>query len=223
MPRYIAFHKPYGVLCQFTGAEPERTLAAFGLPPGVYAAGRLDKDSEGLLLLTDDGPFIERLLSPAFAHPRRYLVQVEGVPDPAALTALANGPVLRDGPTRPLGVKLLDEPPDLPPRDPPIRYRRAIPTSWLLLTLREGRNRQVRRMTAAIGFPTLRLVRVEIGALALGDLAPGEWREVRAEDVLPADPPPPSQRPRPQRPHPQRPSRPPSRFGIRGRRSGSRR
>lgn len=220
MPRYIAFHKPYGVLCQFTGADPDRTLAAFGLPPGVYAAGRLDKDSEGLLLLTDDGPFVKRLLSPAFAHPRRYLAQVEGVPDPAALTALANGPELKDGPSRPCGVKLLDAAPDLPPREPPIRYRKAIPTSWLLLTMHEGRNRQVRRMTAAIGFPTLRLVRVEIAALSLGDLAPGAWREVSAADVLPADPPPPSQRPRPQRP---RGGGQASRYGTRGRRSGSRR
>ncbi|MFC3231187.1 pseudouridine synthase [Marinibaculum pumilum] len=223
MPRYIAFHKPYGVLSQFTGTAQQRTLADFGLPDGVYAAGRLDKDSEGLLLLTDDGPFIERLLSPAFAHPRRYLAQVEGVPDAATLTALANGPVLKDGPSRPLGVKLLDETPDLPPREPPIRYRKTVPTSWLLLTLHEGRNRQVRRMTAAVGVPTLRLVRVEIGALALGDLAPGEWKEIRAEDVLPGDPPPPSQRARPQQPRVPQPKRPGARSGIRGRRTGSRR
>ncbi len=222
MPRYIAFHKPYGVLSQFTGTPAQRTLADFGLPDGVYAAGRLDKDSEGLLLLTDDGPFIERLLSPAFAHPRRYLAQVEGVPDPGHLAALANGPVLRDGPTRPLGVKLLDEAPDLPPREPPVRYRKTVPTSWLLLTLHEGRNRQVRRMTAAVGLPTLRLLRVEIGALRLGDLAPGCWREISATDVLPQDPPPPSQRPRPQQPA--RPNqRQGLRSGIRGRRTGNRR
>lgn len=218
MPRYIAFHKPYGVLSQFTGADPSRTLAAFGLPAGVYAAGRLDRDSEGLLLLTDDGPFIKRLLSPAFAHPRRYLAQVEGLPDAAALTALANGPMLKEGRSRPCGAKLLDVAPDLPPRQPPVRYRAAIPTAWLLLTLHEGRNRQVRRMTAAIGHPTLRLVRVEIAALALGDLAPGQWREVRAQDVLPPDPPPPSQRPRPQQP-----ARSGPRFGTRGRRTGTRR
>ncbi len=182
--RYVAFHKPYGVLSQFTAEGRWRGLSVFGLPPGIYAAGRLDADSEGLLLLTDDGPLIARLLDPRRGHGRRYLAQVEGEPDAAALAALAAGPLLSDGPTRPCLVERLATPPALPPRDPPIRTRRSIPTSWLALTLTEGRNRQVRRMTAAIGHPTLRLVRVGIGRLTLGDLAPGAWRSVERDEIL---------------------------------------
>ncbi len=183
MPRYIALNKPFGVLSQFRSEAGHRSLAEFGLPKGIYPAGRLDRDSEGLLLLTDDGPFIAWLLDPKHRHPRTYLAQVERVPDPAALAALAAGPTLTDGPTRPCGVVLLDGEPDLPPRDPPIRHRKSVPTSWLRLTLTEGRNRQVRRMTAAVGHPTLRLVRVAIGDLFLGDLIPGQWRPVTRDAI----------------------------------------
>jgi len=184
--RYVAFHKPYGVLSQFTPEGRWRGLNEFGLPPGIYAAGRLDADSEGLLLLTDDGPLIKRLLDPKHGHPRTYLAQVEGEPAEEALAALAGGIALTDGPTRPCLVERLAAAPDLPPRDPPIRVRKAIPTTWLRLTLTEGRNRQVRRMTAAVGHPTLRLVRTAIGGLELGDLAPGTWIAVDRGTVLPA-------------------------------------
>ena len=173
----IAFNKPYGVLCQFTDRSmpPRPTLAAFGLPPGVYAAGRLDFDSEGLLLLTDDGALAHQLTDPAHRQPKTYRVQVEGVATPAQVDALCGGVLLKDGPTRPARVEVI-EPPALWPRDPPIRARKAIPTSWLELTISEGRNRQVRRMTAAVGLPTLRLVRVAVGPWQLDALAPGEWR-----------------------------------------------
>jgi 23S rRNA pseudouridine2457 synthase len=168
------------VLSQFTGAREEQTLAPFGLPKGVYPVGRLDKDSEGLLLLSDDGALIHRMLDPHHGHPRTYWAQVERVPDAAALRALAEGVVLKDGPTRPAAARLLDEAPPLPPRDPPIRYRKSVPDAWIELTLTEGRNRQVRRMTAAVGHPTLRLVRAAVGELRLLDLglAPGDWRAV---------------------------------------------
>lgn len=182
--RYVVFHKPYGVLSQFTPEGRWRGLNEFGLPPGIYAAGRLDADSEGLLLLTDDGPLIKRLLDPKHGHPRTYLAQVEGDPAEEALAALAGGIALTDGPTRPCGIERLAQEPDLPPRDPPIRDRKSIPTAWLQLTLTEGRNRQVRRMTAAVGHPTLRLVRVALGGLELGDLAPGTWTTVEREEIL---------------------------------------
>jgi 23S rRNA pseudouridine2457 synthase len=175
----VAFNKPHGVLCQFTdrGAAAGRpTLAGFQLPPGVYPAGRLDHDSEGLLLLTDDGTLAHRITDPRHKLPKTYLVQVEGAPAPAQLRQLADGVALRDGPTRPARARLLDAPPALWPRDPPVRVRRTVPDAWIELTIREGRNRQVRRMTAAVGLPTLRLVRVAIGACALGDLLPGHWR-----------------------------------------------
>lgn len=183
--RYVAFHKPYGVLSQFTPEGRWRGLNEFGLPPGIYTAGRLDADSEGLLLLTDDGPLIKRLLDPAHGHPRTYLVQVEGEPADEVLAALAGGIALTDGPTRPCIAERLETPPDLPPRDPPIRVRRAIPTTWLRLTLTEGRNRQVRRMTAAVGHPTLRLVRIAIGGITLGDLPPGAWIAIDRDTILP--------------------------------------
>lgn len=175
----VAFNKPHGVLCQFTdrGAAAGRpTLAGFQLPPGVYPAGRLDHDSEGLLLLTDDGTLAHRITDPRHKLPKTYLVQVEGTPAPAQLRQLADGVALRDGMTRPARARLLDAPPALWPRDPPVRVRRTVPDAWIELTIREGRNRQVRRMTAAAGLPTLRLVRVAIGAYALGDLLPGDWR-----------------------------------------------
>ncbi len=176
--RLIALYKPYDVLSQFTDAEGRATLKDFVPIPGIYPVGRLDRDSEGLLLLTDDGPLAHRLTDPRYEHPRTYLVQVEHVPDEDALEKLRRGITLRDGPTRPAEVALLAEPPNLPERSVPIRFRKSVPTAWLELTLREGRNRQVRRMTAAVGFPTLRLVRVAIGPVRLGDLTPGRWREL---------------------------------------------
>jgi 23S rRNA pseudouridine2457 synthase len=177
----IAFNKPFNVLCQFTdrSVPPRRTLAEFGLPPRVYAAGRLDHDSEGLLLLTDDGGLAHRLTDPRHKQAKTYRVQVEGAPDEAQLDALRRGVVLSDGPTRPAEVRRLDPPPLLWPRDPPVRFRKTIPDAWLEVRITEGRNRQVRRMTAAVGLPTLRLVRVAMGEVSLGDLAPGQWREVR--------------------------------------------
>ncbi|TBV72936.1 pseudouridine synthase [Pseudoxanthomonas winnipegensis] len=177
----IAFNKPFNVLCQFTdrSATPRPTLAGFGLPKDVYAAGRLDYDSEGLLLLTDDGALAHRLTDPRHKQDKTYWVQVEGTPQPAQLQALSTGVVLNDGPTLPARAALLDPPPALWPRDPPVRVRKTVPDAWLALTLREGRNRQVRRMTAAVGLPTLRLVRVAIGGIALDGLQPGQWRVVQ--------------------------------------------
>jgi 23S rRNA pseudouridine2457 synthase len=188
-------YKPFDVLSQFTAEEPgQRTLAEFGLPKEVNVAGRLDRDSEGLLLLTTDGRLIKRLLDPQFGHPRRYWAQVEGEPTAAALAALAAGVDIRIGKslyhTRPCQVRLIDSDsePALPPRDPPIRYRATIPTRWLELTLDEGKNRQVRKMTAAVGFPTLRLVRAAFGRLEwnegpLRGLQPGQWVEVSGQDI----------------------------------------
>ena len=174
----IALNKPYGVLCQFTDEAGRRTLADYVTQKGVYAAGRLDQDSEGLLLLTDDGALAHRLTDPKHKQPKTYLVQVDGAITDAAIAALRRGVVLKDGPTLPAAAEHAAEPGWLWPRDPPVRFRQAIPTSWLRLTLREGRNRQVRRMTAAVGFPTLRLIRERIGPHALDDLAPGEWRRL---------------------------------------------
>ncbi|RMH66610.1 MAG: pseudouridine synthase [Cyanobacteria bacterium J003] len=176
--RYILLYKPYRVLCQFQDQEGRSTLKDYVPIPDVYPAGRLDYDSEGLVLLTNDGWLQHRLTDPRYGHPRTYWVQVEGEPDTAALSQLAAGVVIQGYRTRPARVAVLDQDPPLPPRHPPIRYRRHIPTQWLSLTLREGRNRQVRRMTAAVGFPTLRLVRVAIANLQLGDLAPGQWRDI---------------------------------------------
>jgi len=173
----VLFNKPYGVVSQFTALGGHPTLAEFGLPKGAYPAGRLDHDSEGLLLLTDDGALQARLSDPRFGHPRTYWAQVERVPDEAALDALRKGVALKDGKTRPAKARLIGEP-SLPPRDPPVRFRKNVPTAWLELTLAEGKNRQVRRMTAAVGHPTLRLVRARIGGLDLSGLAPGRWRAV---------------------------------------------
>jgi 23S rRNA pseudouridine2457 synthase len=175
----IAFNKPHGVLCQFTDRSrpPRRTLAGFGLPAGVYAAGRLDFDSEGLLLLTDDGALAHKLTDPRHKQPKTYWVQVEGDPREAQLEALRRGVELNDGPTLPAQAQRIDAP-ALWPRDPPVRFRKAIPDAWLELTLREGRNRQVRRMTAAVGLPTLRLVRAGVGEVGLQGLAPGQWRPI---------------------------------------------
>lgn len=177
----IAFNKPWGVLCQFTdrSTPPRPTLAGFGLPPGVYPAGRLDRDSEGLLLLSDDGALAHRITDPRHKLPKTYWAQVEGVPDPRQLAALREGVELRDGRTRPATVRTI-APPALWRRDPPVRHRQTVPDAWLELVLREGRNRQVRRMTAAVGLPTLRLVRAAIGSWRLDGLAPGHWRRVDA-------------------------------------------
>lgn len=174
----VAFNKPFGVVSQFSPKGEHRTLAEFGLPPRVRPVGRLDVDSEGLLLLTDDGVLQHRLCDPAFEHPKTYWAQVEGTPTDEAIAPLRTGIRIRDYTTRPCRARVLDAAPDLPPRDPPIRWRAAIPTGWIELVLHEGRNRQVRRMTAAIGLPTLRLVRVAVGAIALDELAPGTFREV---------------------------------------------
>jgi len=180
MSRLILFNKPYGVLCQFTPGTSEAekarpTLADFVRVPGVYPAGRLDLDSEGLLLLTDDGRLQARIADPRHKMAKTYLVQVEREPDDAALEALRRGVRLKDGPTRPARVERIADP-ELWPRDPPVRYRKSVPDCWLSLTISEGRNRQVRRMTAAIGHPTLRLVRWRIGDWTLEGLAPGAWR-----------------------------------------------
>jgi len=174
----IALNKPSPVLCLFTdrGTPPRRTLAEFGLPPGVYPAGRLDHDSEGLLLLTDDGALAHRITDPRHKLRKTYLVQVEGAPTDAQLQALRDGVALNDGRTRPARARQLDAPPTLWPRDPPVRFRKNVPDAWLELGIAEGRNRQVRRMTAAVGLPTLRLVRVAIGGWQLQALPPGEWR-----------------------------------------------
>ncbi len=174
----ILFNKPHGVLCQFSAADGRPTLADFIPIPHVYPAGRLDRDSEGLVVLTDDGALQARISQPGRGPGKTYWAQVEGIPDDAALAQLRQGPRLADGPTRPLQVRRIDTPPDLWPRDPPVRYRAQIPTCWLALTLKEGRNRQVRRMTAAVGHPTLRLIRCRVGNWTIDALPPGTWRRV---------------------------------------------
>ena len=174
----ICFNKPYGVLSQFTPEGRWRGLKDFIAIPDVYVAGRLDADSEGLLLLTDDGQLQARIADPRFKMEKTYWVQVEGVPDEAALAALRQGVQLKDGPTLPARARVMAQPPGLWEREPPIRVRQTKPTAWLELVIREGRNRQVRRMTAAVGLPTLRLIRAAIGPYTLDGLAPGCWREV---------------------------------------------
>jgi 23S rRNA pseudouridine2457 synthase len=178
-------NKPYGVLSQFT-PEPGsqlRTLADFKLPRGVYALGRLDADSEGLLLFSDEPGLNSKLLDPRHGHRREYWVQVEGCPTPEILARLAAGGILLDGqPTRPCNTRVLDPAPTVPPRVPPIRVRQTVPDTWITLELTEGKNRQVRRMTAAVGHPTLRLIRVRTGDFKLGELAPGKWRELTASE-----------------------------------------
>jgi 23S rRNA pseudouridine2457 synthase len=179
----IALNKPFNVICKFSPEPGKRTLADYIKTPGVYPAGRLDTDSEGLLLLTDDGPLQARISSPRFKLPKIYWAQVEGIPTEDAIATLRRGVDLGEFVTQPAGARLIDEPENLWSRDPPIRYRAKIPTSWIELTLREGKNRQVRRMTARVGFPTLRLVRASIGSVSVEGLAPGESREIGATDL----------------------------------------
>jgi 23S rRNA pseudouridine2457 synthase len=181
----IAFHKPYGVLCQFTPDQPgQRTLADFGFPGNVYPLGRLDMDSEGLLLLSDEPGLNDRLLNPKHAHPRTYLVQVEGIPDSAAIKTLVEGSiVIRGHRCLPCDAAILFQRPEIPPREPPIRVRKEIPDTWIRITLTEGKNRQVRRMTAAIGHPTLRLIRTGIGAFSDPSLVPGAWRRLHGDEL----------------------------------------
>jgi 23S rRNA pseudouridine2457 synthase len=193
--RYLLFYKPYNVLSQFTDRDGDRsdrgTLKDYIPVPSVYPVGRLDKDSEGLLLLTNNGRLQHQLSHRQYCHPRTYWVQVEGIPDEAALNRLRTGMVIQDYRTRPALVQLLPADPLLPPREPPIRFRKTVPTSWLEITLTEGRNRQVRRMTAAVGLPTLRLVRVAIGLagakhttqLCLDSLEPGQWRDLTPSEL----------------------------------------
>ena len=174
----ILFNKPFGVLSQFTPEAGHQALDEFGFPTGVYAAGRLDHDSEGALLLTDEGNLIKKLLDPKFEHPRTYLAQVDGQITPEAINQLKKGVNLKGYRTKPSQAQIVEPPENLWERMPPIRYRANIPTSWVKLTLIEGKNRQVRHMTASVGFPTLRLIRIQIGNIFLGELKPGEWRIV---------------------------------------------
>lgn len=175
MPQLLLFNKPYAVLSQFTSEPPHRTLAEYIDRKGFYAAGRLDKDSEGLLILTDDGKLQQEISNPKYGKFKTYLVQVDGDIDEQALAALAGGVELNDGPTKPARVRRIESP-RIWDRNPPVRVRKQIPTSWIELSISEGRNRQVRRMTAATGFPTLRLIRIKIDQWELGDLEPGEYR-----------------------------------------------
>jgi 23S rRNA pseudouridine2457 synthase len=186
LPRCIIFNKPYGVPSQFSDPAGEfgRTLRDYVPVPDVYPVGRLDRDSEGLLLLTDDGGLQHQLTDPRFAHPKTYLVQVEGVPEDSALESLRRGVVIQGRRTLPAEARLLEAEPGLWLRNPPIRFRKSVPTAWLEIVLREGRNRQIRRMSAAVGLPTLRLVRWALGPLTVAGLAPGEWRELDARDLL---------------------------------------
>ncbi|MEJ2019064.1 MAG: pseudouridine synthase [Maritimibacter sp.] len=187
MAKLILFNKPYGVLSQFTDAKspsPRATLSDYIDVPGVYPAGRLDRDSEGLMLLTDDGRLQAKISNPKHKMEKTYLVQVEGAPSEADLEPLRKGLMLKDGMTRPAKARLID-PPELWERDPPVRFRKSVPESWLEITISEGRNRQVRRMTAAAGFPTLRLVRWKIGDWSLDQIAPGHWRDAPLHRVPP--------------------------------------
>lgn len=179
----VLLNKPFHVLTQFTSDDGKATLRNFVSAPGMYPAGRLDYDSEGLVLLTNWGSLQARLADPNWKSPKTYYVQVEGVPHDDALAQLRKGVALNDGVTLPAVAECVDEPEWLWPRDPPVRFRKAIPTTWIALTIREGRNRQVRRMTAATGYPTLRLIRWSVGPWSIADLAPGAWREVGGHEI----------------------------------------
>jgi len=181
---YLAFNKPYGILSQFTSENMDETLSNFNLPKDIYACGRLDKDSEGLLLLTNDGALINKLLNPKYDKIKTYCVQVEKIPTPLALQRLSEGVLIGDYQTRPCSVHIIDPSPTVPDRNPPIRTRLNVPTCWIEIKLTEGKNRQIRRMTAAVGFPTLRLIRKKIGKLEIGDLAPGKFLEIKKSDIM---------------------------------------
>lgn len=183
MSKVILFNKPFGVLSQFTQESGHPALDSFGFPPGVYAAGRLDHDSEGALLLTDNGRLIKKLLDPKYEHPRTYLAQVDGQITEDAVKKLAAGVNIKGYRTKPCLAEIATPPQNLWERTPPIRFRANIPTSWVRLTLIEGKNRQVRHMTAAVGFPTLRLIRIKIGNISLGNLNPGEWKEIHEKVI----------------------------------------
>jgi 23S rRNA pseudouridine2457 synthase len=183
MPKYIIFHKPFNVLSQFTSEDGARSLSEFNLPPHIYAAGRLDKDSEGLLLLTDDGPLIEKLLNPKNHKVKTYWALVERLPTEESLQKMRQGLKIEDYMTLPCEVKILDPQPQVPPRDPPVRIRKSIQDYWLEIKIVEGKNRQVRKMTAAIGHPTLRLIRKKMLNLNLEGLEPGEWKEISRDKI----------------------------------------
>jgi 23S rRNA pseudouridine2457 synthase len=183
MSRYILFHKPYDVLSQFTPEDGARSLLEFQLPKDVYPAGRLDKDSEGLLLLTDDGPLIEKLLNPKNEKQKTYWALVERVPTEEELQKFRKGLKIEDYQTLPAEISILEPQPEVPPRHPPVRFRKTVIDVWVEIKITEGKNRQVRKMTAAIGHPTLRLIRKKIGNLELGDLKPGEWKEISKEEI----------------------------------------
>lgn len=185
MKKYILFYKPYAVLSQFSPERGKQTLKDFlSLPKDIYPIGRLDYDSEGLLLLTNDNIIKTKLTDPKFEHPKTYLAQVERIPNEEALQKLRRGVVIKGSSSKPAEITLLSEEPSLPSRSVPIRYRKTVPTAWIELTLFEGRNRQVRKMTASIGHPTLRLIRIKIGSIHIGDLKPGEWKEVLVHQIL---------------------------------------
>lgn len=182
---YLAFFKPYGILSQFTSDNPNETLSLFNFPKDVYACGRLDKDSEGLLVLSNDGAFIDELLNPKFDKEKIYWVQVENIPSEESLNKLRlGGIIIQDYKTKPASVKILSPQPEIPEREPPIRFRKSIPTCWLEIKISEGKNRQVRRMTATINHPTLRLIRMQVGKHKLGKLNPGEWIKINKSDVI---------------------------------------
>lgn len=182
---YIALFKPYGILSQFTSENPEETLSVFNLPKDVYACGRLDKDSEGLLILSNDGNFIDQLLNPKFDKEKIYWVQVENIPTDVALEKIRKGGIqIQDYKTKPGTINILDPQPEIPERTPPIRSRKSIPTCWLEIKISEGKNRQVRRMTASINHPTLRLIRTQVGKYKIGALKPGQWVEIKKSDIL---------------------------------------
>lgn len=183
MPKYILFHKPFDVLCQFSPQDGVKTLGDFNLPKDVYPAGRLDKDSEGLLLLTDDGPFIEKLLNPKNEKPKTYWVLVERVPTEEALQKMRVGLKIEDYITKPCKVKIIDPQPSVPVRDPPVRTRKTVQDVWLEMEIVEGKNRQVRKMTAAIGHPTLRLIRKNIANLSVDEIEIGTWKEISRKDI----------------------------------------